>query len=222
MLNKRIFSFCNKKCVRSLVQNQFYSTNRKEFNTKSDFYDNHPVDENAIKEIEEISAIRKNRGNIQIVRDLYEKYQNEQNGAKKTELKTKLKNEFKKFPNQTHPTVVSYGIDAQNVELYSYGDLHEKQIPNAKTYEELGLHSITLRLDQLGNFTGNRSYYFMHQLAELEQALIRYTTEILFKEGFELISVPDILPPEIIEGCGMPTIAENHQVCSFACYIKNV
>lgn len=49
-------------------------------------------------------------------------------------------------------------------------------------------------------------------MADLEQALIRYTTDILFKEGFELISVPDILPAELIEGCGMQVNGNPTQV----------
>lgn len=46
-----------------------------------------------------------------------------------------------------------------------------------------------------------------------EQALIRYTTDYLFEHNFELISVPDLLPAEVIEGCGMAPVAENNQVC---------
>lgn len=212
MLKKPVLSFCNTLGARLSTLRRFCSVNCKEFNIKSDYYDNHPVNENAIKEIEEISATRKNRGNIEVVRDLFKKYQNEQNETNKRELKTKLRNEFKKFPNKTHPTVLSYGINSDNVEIYSFGDFNKHEQPNAKTYEDLCSHSNTLRMDQLGNFTGSRSYYLMHSVAELEQALVRYTTDFLFKEGFEIISVPDILPAEVIEGCGMPTVAENHQV----------
>lgn len=42
--------------------------------------------------------------------------------------------------------------------------------------------------------------------------MIQYATDCLKKEGFELISVPDILPAEVIEGCGMKTTAVSTQV----------
>lgn len=52
-----------------------------------------------------------------------------------------------------------------------------------------------------------------HSANDLQElALIKYTTDFLGKEGFELISVPDILPAEVIEGCGMQTTAESSQV----------
>lgn len=54
-------------------------------------------------------------------------------------------------------------------------------------------------------------------MAELEQALIRYTTDVLLKEGFELISVPDILPAELIEGCGMQVNEKTTQVNLLNC-----
>lgn len=41
-----------------------------------------------------------------------------------------------------------------------------------------------------------------------EQALIRYTVNFLTKEKFNLISVPDILPAEVIDGCGMRTCSD--------------
>jgi seryl-tRNA synthetase len=52
----------------------------------------------------------------------------------------------------------------------------------------------------------------MGELAELEQALIRLVLRRLIKEGFKLVSVPDILSSEAIENCGMPTKGERNQV----------
>lgn len=141
------------------------SFHRKQFHVHSDFFDNHPVDKQTIKELEEINTIRKNRANIQLVRDLFEQHESENDPSLKEQLKTKLREEFKKFPNKTHPTVLSYGPNASYVELYSHGEAHKTK--NSKSYEELGNQSHTLRLSHLGNFTGSRSYYLMHSLAEL-------------------------------------------------------
>ena len=49
-------------------------------------------------------------------------------------------------------------------------------------------------------------------MAELEQALIRFTVKELLRRGFELISVPDVLYPEIIESMGMTVRGERDQV----------
>lgn len=38
------------------------------------------------------------------------------------------------------------------------------------------------------------------------------------KEGFELVSVPDILPDKVIEGCGMPTVDDSNQVHLFSLF----
>lgn len=48
-----------------------------------------------------------------------------------------------------------------------------------------------------------------------EQALVRYSVDKLSASGFELISVPEILPPEVIEGCGMNTSGGRTQVCEY-------
>lgn len=188
----------------------------RQFSVNSEFYENFIPDEKTINEIEVENKIRKSRGSVQLLRHYYKCYNNEKDQEKQIELRSKLINELKKFPNQTHPTVLNYGADSDKVELYSFGDLHKNPIPNFKSYAELGRMSNTIRMSQLGNFTGPGSYYFMHSVAELEKALIQYTQDILFKEGFELLVVPDILPAELIEGCGMQADGHPNQVrCIF-------
>lgn len=184
----------------------------RQFSWNSEFYENYLPDEKTINEIEEESKIRKSRGSVQLLRHYYKSYINESDNEKRNDHRLKLISELKKFPNKTHPTVLSYGSDSDKVELYSYGDLHKNPIPNFKSYDELGKMSNTIRMSQLGNFTGPGSYYFMHSVAELEKALIQYTQDILRKQGFELLVVPDILPAELIEGCGMQVEGHPNQV----------
>lgn len=40
--------------------------------------------------------------------------------------------------------------------------------------------------------------------------MIRYTIDYLTRNGFELISVPDILPENVIKACGMETETDSH------------
>ncbi|KAJ8961476.1 hypothetical protein NQ318_014724 [Aromia moschata] len=49
-------------------------------------------------------------------------------------------------------------------------------------------------------------------MAELEQALINYCVEKLILNGFQFVSVPDILPRLVIESCGMHTRGDRNQV----------
>lgn len=69
-----------------------------------------------------------------------------------------------------------------------------------------------LKTDNLTNYCGNRSYYFIGPLAKIEHALVQYTLSKLINKGFKLVSVPDILPDELIKRCGMDTVGERNQV----------
>lgn len=192
----------------------------KEFSWNSEYYENYQPDANEIDAIEHESKIRKSRGSVQLLRHYFKNFNSETDSEKKKAIRVKLISELKKFPNKTHPTVLSYGAESDKVELYSFGDLHENPIPNFKSYEELGRMSNTIRMNHLGNFTGPGSYYFMHSVAELEKALIQYTQDILLKEKFESLVVPDILPAELIEGCGMQVEGHPNQVNNISLIIS--
>lgn len=78
-----------------------------------------------------------------------------------------------------------------------------------------------LKTDNLTNYCGDRSYYFIGPLAKIEHALVQYTLTKLIKKGFKLISVPDILPDELIKRCGMDTVGERNQVYTLDNYYGN-
>lgn len=69
-----------------------------------------------------------------------------------------------------------------------------------------------VRTDQLGIIAGHRSYTLMGEMAELERALTNYAIERLITHGFNLVSVPDILHRDVIEGCGLNTRGKRAQV----------
>lgn len=140
---------------------------RNEFIIQSDFFDTHPIDRQTIDALAKLDSERKSCASIEIVRDLYAKYENETIVERKDDLAQKLRSEFKKFPNRTHPTVLTYGPHAGNKEIDSHGDSFKTKNPDGKDYVTLCELLNTVRLDQLGNFTGTRSYYFMYGIAEL-------------------------------------------------------
>lgn len=150
----------NAQCIRR-------SLHRKQFITQSDFFDTHPIDRHTIDAFAKLDTERKSGANIAIVRDLFAAYEKETDAQQKNELAKKLRSEFKKFPNQTHPAVLAYKKNAGNTEIESHGDAFEKKNPAAKDYMSICNQQRAIRLAHLGNFTGHRSYYLMHGLAEL-------------------------------------------------------
>ncbi|RVE52131.1 hypothetical protein evm_003204 [Chilo suppressalis] len=125
-------------------------------------------------------------------------------------IKNDLITELCKLPNKTHP-VVHLREDSNLVH-----EINEKRFFN---YEPLEFSEISRRLnlmrtDKLGNTCGHKSYYFLGNLAELEESLIKYTVSFLLKKQFQLVSVPDILPSKILESCGMNINNDRTQIYS--------
>lgn len=231
MLNQRLVRNLYKFSRKLFGVREFCTVKTHRFSLDSEYFENYVPDEKTIDEIADAIKIRKSRGSIELLRHYFKNYNSESDNKKKAEFRLKLIDELKKFPNQTHPTVLNYGIDVEKVELYSFGDLYKNSNPKLKSCMELGVMSNTIRMGDLGTFCGSKSYYFMNSVAELETALIRYTTDFLLKRGFEMISVPDILPAKLIEACGQqvdghPTQVRNiffslqfNKICTYcSCY----
>lgn len=136
-----------------------------------------------------------------------------QSKAELHQLQSRLTAELAKLPNDTHPAVLD--LDEIPRVVGEYGRKYAEGTagrPKARQFAELCKHLNVLRTEHLGNFNGAKSYYLMNELAELEEALIRYSVKHLKRHGFQLVSVPDILPAEVIQGCGMQTTGDRNQV----------
>ena len=151
---------------------------------------------------------RKSPGCIKTLQNLLANYE-----AASPELKPVLWEEVVKaglkIPNVSDPRLVSYGEKPFVSKLVG-----EKPSGSflPKEFQVIAKNLDLLRTENLGNLTGQRSYYFIKELAELEQALIHYTVDVLTKKGFILFSVPDLLYSKLIESCGMDTHGERTQV----------
>ncbi|XP_037044558.1 serine--tRNA ligase, mitochondrial-like [Bradysia coprophila] len=152
---------------------------------------------------------RKGVGDIERVHGLVYELNHNTDTTIRVKLQQQLEAALKTIPNHTHPDVVNYGDGPK--EIASIG-LKRNFTFSARPFDGLCGHLNILRTNEIDHFNGSRSYYFMNELAEMEEALIQYTVDKLDANGFELISVPEILPPEVIEGCGMKTTGERHQV----------
>ncbi|XP_076250449.1 seryl-tRNA synthetase, mitochondrial isoform X1 [Rhynchophorus ferrugineus] len=165
-----------------------------------------------IPKIQENISRRKGVGNITLVNKLYNK------------LKTlssidpeycSIQNDFYKecllIPNKTHPDVYNLG---ENPKVLRYiGEKRDFDFAHKEFYEIVKKLNLA-RTEHLGNVSGSKSYFLLGDLAELEHALVRYFVNNLIKCNFQLVSVPDILPRDVVESCGMSTRGDRTQVYS--------
>lgn len=212
---------CGLKHVTKTLFSRFYSSGSTVFSQKSLNIKPPELDLDYLcnlKNIEEISsniANRKGLGNIQLVQSLKNQLDSMSVDDLKREVILKeFTDEILKIPNKTHPAVKGYGEDAKIIEMVG-NKRHFDFKP--REFEAIAKQLKLIRLDQLGNVSGSRSYFFLGQLAELEQALIRYTLSELLNRNFQLYSVPDLLDRHVIESCGMSTRGARNQV-SFVSY----
>lgn len=114
----------------------------------------------------------------------------------------------KKLPNMCGEKVLEMGDNNQTL----YEGRVDPPTFKLRKFEEIARILSGGRLSNLGHLTGERTYYLTGPLAELEQALIQWTVARLVAAGFSLVSVPDLLHPEVISACGMTVGGERTQV----------
>ncbi|GAB0086121.1 Seryl-tRNA synthetase [Sergentomyia squamirostris] len=156
-------------------------------------------------EISDNITRRKGVGDINKIHELARKLSESNNPG----VYQQLQEELGKIPNNTHPDVIEYGEEPKVLEYIN--EKKEFSFP-AQPFAELCKRNNLLRMGNLGNFSGHKSYYLLGDLAELEQALLQYSVDRLSRHNFELITVPDIVPAQVIEGCGFSTTGDRNQV----------
>lgn len=167
-------------------------------------------DDRNLEEIEKNIKRRKGVGNIRLIRELKHQLDTLSRADSRYEdIQRKFYNECRNIPNDTHQDVVDYADEPRIL----------KHIGQPKEFNFIprDFHEITkrlnlLRTEQLGYLSGHRSYYLLGALAEMERALVQYTLGNLMRKNFKVITVPDILHRDIIEGCGLNTRGERTQV----------
>lgn len=107
--------------------------------------------------------------------------------------------ELGRMPNLTDPRV----LNNEEPSVLKTCGICPKYNFKPKEFSELAKQLKILRTEDLGSVMGEKSYVFIGELAELEEALVRYTIQRLLARNFRLTSVPDIIPTELIERCGL-------------------
>ncbi|EDV94546.1 serine--tRNA ligase, mitochondrial [Drosophila grimshawi] len=164
-----------------------------------------------LDELERNCEMRHHKNNIPLIRQLVQAlHSTGQTGQDQEQTRRQLEEQLELLPNATHPRLLGY--DNQPLELANYKHRVLPEQGVAKEFSDLARALNLYRMDHLGNYTGHKSYYLTGQLAMMEQAIIQYALQSITRQGFKLISVPDILPRNIIEACGMRTEGERTQV----------
>lgn len=120
--------------------------------------------------------------------------------SNKPEKRELFLQELSKIPNCSHPVVLDYGDKPRLIKECGRKAEYDFE---PQEFTELLTSLKALRTEKLGPMSGQRSYVLLGDLAELEEALVRYTVRTLMRHGFKLLSVPDIIPTQIIERCGL-------------------
>lgn len=117
--------------------------------------------------------------------------------------------EAKRVPNIIDPRTLKYGDDP--VVLKVHGEKPElSHKPFA--FDDFAKKFRFIKVDKMAPFIGQRGYFLLGDMADMEEALVNYSLKKLLDNGFKLISVPDLLPTQVIERCGMILDSERHFV----------
>ena len=128
-------------------------------------------------------------------------------------LRARLLHEASAIPNKTHPESAPL-TEPKVVRTKEFERSGESLGKKPLGFEKLaGTRLKQFRAEGVKEICSERSYFLTDQLAELEHALVKFTLQgLATKWGFEVVSVPDILNPAVIEACGMETRGERAQV----------
>lgn len=168
-------------------------------------------------DIERLVQSRKTNADLPLIQATLERLQ--QQSVSTTDdheiLHRTLAEQLRLLPNDTHPAARALSDSDEPHLLGHFGGEHTAQLADgsaARPFADICRRLNILRTEHLGHFTGPKSYYLLQELADLEQALVQFTVAELRRRSFRLVSVPDILPAGVIEGCGMRTTGARNQV----------
>lgn len=116
-------------------------------------------------------------------------------------LSEKVETLLRKIPNPPLPEVPIGKDENNNIVLREVGEMPKFDFP-AKDYIALSEKLAWIDTERAGKAVGSRFGYLLRGAVDLEFALIRFTFDILKKEGFIPIVPPVFLKPEAMRGAG--------------------
>ncbi len=117
------------------------------------------------------------------------------------ELEKKLAEEAGKIPNMAHPDAPVGAGEGANKQIRTWGKVPAFAF-TPKDHVQLGQSLDLIDFETATRVSGQKFYYLKNEAVFLEFALVRYALDILKKEGFTLMTTPDLAKEEIVAGHG--------------------
>lgn len=117
------------------------------------------------------------------------------------ELEKSLTEEALKIPNMAHPDAPVGEGEAGNKPLRTWGKPASFDF-TPRDHLDLMQSLDIIDFETAARVTGQKFYYLKNQGMLLELALVRYALDALSREGFTLMSTPDLAREEIVAGHG--------------------
>ncbi len=117
--------------------------------------------------------------------------------ASGAEITKKIERLLWNLPNVLHDSVPNGKDETSNITVRQYGEPRPRKMPgHEEILRKLGL----VELDQAAKVSGARFYYLKGDLVMLEQALIRFSLDLLSAKGYLPVSPPFMLKKEYYKG----------------------
>ncbi len=114
-------------------------------------------------------------------------------------LEVKIREIMYKIPQIIHDSVPKGKDDSENVENRKIGE------PKVPDYEIFNHADLALKLngadfDTARKNSGNGFYFLRGDIARLHSAVLNFAKDFMIDKGFELVTVPYMIRPEVVEG----------------------
>lgn len=104
----------------------------------------------------------------------------------------------RKIPNMMHDDVPSGKNDSQNVELAKFGEPTKLDF-EPKSHQEIAIGLDMADFESAAGTSGNGFYYIQGDLALLNQALLRFATDVMVSHGFTYVETPYMVRSDVIK-----------------------
>ncbi|MEK7655838.1 MAG: serine--tRNA ligase [Patescibacteria group bacterium] len=105
-----------------------------------------------------------------------------------------------RMPNLSHPSVPEGESDKDNVEVRKVGKV--RKVESSLNHLQLAEKHDLIDFERGAKVSGAKFYFLKGKLAILEQALIRYGIDFAVREGFEMLTTPDLAKEEVLVAKG--------------------
>lgn len=130
-----------------------------------------------------------------------------------TRVELCLEEEASKVPNMTHPDVPKGGEEnAKLITLIGEKRDFKKEGFALKPHLDLATKLDLVDFENAARVSGNKFYYLRNEGALLELALVNWAMTLAAKNGFTIMTTPDVARESVVASCGFQPRGEASQV----------